>query len=226
MKMLWTVVGACAAAAALAVALSARRAPFDTLGVADAEARMWRASYSGETHMISPCMEEMLRGQFGIEVYPSQEVARRRAIASMRFRSAQGGYETNTLPFLTEAYRVLSAVSGLNFNPHEAARAELAWWAARRGPGTNSVDAIGESIANLYRTLYGGDHPSFATAGRLRAEAAALRDAGREKTDWHQVRALLRRSYAELGKAVRAAPRAAVPPPPPPAGAPDKRMDG
>jgi hypothetical protein len=221
MKVIWTVVGACAAAAAIAVAVSVRRAPFDTRGVADAEARMWRASYSGETHMISPCMEEMLRGQFGIEPYPSQAVARRMAIASMRFRSVQGGYETNTLPFLTEAYRVLSAVSGLAFNPREAARAELAWWMARRSPGTNSVEVVGDSIANLYRTLYGGDHPSFATAGRLRAEAAALRDANREKTDWHQVRALLRRSYAELGKAARTAPRTdRTPPPPPPQAGP------
>lgn len=208
-------VAACAAAAIVAAVALRPRAPFDTAAVADAETRMWFAYYSGETPMISGYLEEMLRRQFGVPVYPSQEVARRFSIAAMRFRSVQGGYETNTLPYLTEAYRVLAANAGATFNPYEAAKAELAWWIARRAPETNSVEAIGASIANLYRTLYGGDHPSFETAGRLRAEAAALRDAGRGNADWHRIRTLLRRSYAELGRAARAAPSTNAAPPPP-----------
>lgn len=206
---------ACAAAAILAAVALRPRAPFDTAAVADAETRMWFSYYSGETPMISAYMEEILRRQFKIPVYPSQEVARRFSIAAMRFRSVTGGYETNTLPYLTEAYRVLAANAEATFNPYEAAKAELAWWIARRAPETNSVEAIGAAIANLYRTLYGGDHPGFAAAGRLRAEAAALRDAGRGNADWHRIRTLLRRSYAELGRAVRATPT--PPPPPPPA---------
>ena len=215
MKLRWGIFGACAAAVLVAAAALSRRAPFDTRAVADAETRMWFAYYSGEAPLISGYLEEMLRTQFGIDPYSSQEVARRMSIAAMRFRSTSGGYETNTLPYLTEAYRVLAANAGASFNPYETAQAELAWWIARRSPETNSTEAIGARITDLYRNLYGGDHPSFETAGRLRAEAAALRDAGRDHADWHRIRKLLRRSYAELGKAARAAPRTEAPPPPP-----------
>ncbi len=204
MRVRWLVMIVCTAVAAAAFGLRhAWRAPFDTKRVADAETRMWFAGSSGQTPMVSSYAEEMLRAQFNLPAYPSREVARRMAIAAMRFRHSKGNAETNVLPSLTEAYRVLAGASGSAFNPREAALAELGWWTARRSPDGNDVAVIGERIAGLYRVLYCGDHPSLAAAGRLRAEAASLRDAKGLNADWHRIRMLLRKSYAELGRAAR-----------------------
>lgn len=204
MRVRWGVMVVCIGAAAAAVGIRhARRAPFDAKRVADAETRMWFAGASGQTPMVSSYAEEMLRAQFNLTAYPSREVARRRAIAAARFRHAKTDPSTHALPYLTEAYRVLAAASGSAFNPRDAALAELAWWTARRSPSGSDVKVIGEHIADLYRILYGGDHPALAEAGRRRAEAASLRDAKGVNADWHRIRMLLRKSYAELGRAAR-----------------------
>lgn len=46
--------------------------------------------------------------------------------------------------------------------------------------------------------LYGGMEPEFTQAGLLRAEAAALRDAGHEAPDWKRVEELLKESCEAL----------------------------
>jgi hypothetical protein len=103
---------------------------------------------------------------------------------------------------LTEAYSMIRRASGGSFNPKEVAKAELAWWIARRTPGQNSPEQVGKKISELYALLYGHNDPAFLKAGVLRAQAAKLRDMEGKDTDWQKVEDLLRKSYQELGKVI------------------------
>ena len=93
--------------------------------------------------------------------------------------------------------------TGAGYDPVAVARAELAWWVARRHSTTNAVDNVGELIASVYTAFYEVPFARVAAAGRLRAEAAALRDQGGELADWKRVSELLHQSYRQLHAAVR-----------------------
>ncbi len=84
------------------------------------------------------------------------------------------------------------------FDPGAVARAELAWWVARRNPEHNSASEVGGLMADEYALLYEVPRERVARAALLRAEAAALRDAEPGHPDWNAIGELLRQSYAEL----------------------------
>ena len=121
----------------------------------------------------------------------------------MKFAISGANYEQVVLPDLEVAYLQLRALLKRSFDPREAARAELAWWVARRTPGQDNTQEVGKRIAKLYSVIYGGERPEFLEAGVLRAEAAQLRDHGGVHCDWAGVERLLRRSYRVLADAVR-----------------------
>ena len=121
----------------------------------------------------------------------------------MKFAVGGTNYEQIVLPDLEMAYLQLRALLKLSFDPREAARAELAWWVARRTPGRDNPEVVGKEIARLYSIIYGAERPGFLEAGILRAEAAQLRDRGGPNGDWKKVEGLLRRSYRVLAGAVR-----------------------
>ncbi len=84
------------------------------------------------------------------------------------------------------------------FNPRTLARAELAWWVARRTPGENSPDHVGVLMAEAYALMYEAPRAQVMRAALLRAEAAALRDAEAHQPDWDAIGRLLRESYRDL----------------------------
>ena len=84
------------------------------------------------------------------------------------------------------------------FDPHAVARAELAWWVARRDPRQSSAENVGRLIAEEYSLLYEAPIERVARAALLRAEAGRLRDEGAPRPDWEQVGSLLRESYRAL----------------------------
>jgi hypothetical protein len=200
--LLWTI----AAIAVLAAVLGGRfvfgSPSFDADKIAGSEARMWQAYYSGDKAQLGLLLMDVLRSQYGLSLLQSKKIASRLAEAAMEFHSARGDYARIVLPDLIEAYRLIGESSGLSFDPEAAARAELAWWVARRTPGQNSAEQVGGKMAELYALLYGGDHPSLRRAGLLRAQAAALRDSGGAAADWRKVESLLRESYREVQKAI------------------------
>jgi hypothetical protein len=57
---------------------------------------------------------------------------------------------------------------------------------------------VGHLIGVLYAKLYGTSNEHIAKAGLLRAQAAALRDAGGLDADWVRIEAMLLDSYTEL----------------------------
>lgn len=178
------------------------RPSFNADKVARAETRMWQAYYTGDKTKLGLQLIAQLRGQYGLSLFEAKEVGELFARSALKFRSASGDWDQVCLPDLTKAYSLIKQATDARFDPGKAARAELAWWVARRTQGQNSAQQVGEKIARLYGLLYGKDFQAYEKAGLLRAQAAELRDSGGKDADWVLVEDLLRKSYRELKQAV------------------------
>jgi hypothetical protein len=119
------------------------------------------------------------------------------ARAAARFGDLRANYES-VLPDLVEAYGTVRKQAGARFDAAAVARAELAWWVARRVPGRNSAEQIGSLMADEYAMLYEVPRPRVERAARLRAQAAAMRDVQADQPDWPAIDQLLRESYRSL----------------------------
>ena len=174
------------------------RPDLDPEVIAVAETEMWKAYYSGDKKTLASQLLIIQRTQFELTWAESALIAKDLATAAKRFTEIQSGYQEEVLPKLIAAYTRIKAAKDMDFDPLAAARAELDWWIARRDPERNSVESVGNGIGALYGILYGGMKPEFQRTGVLRAEAAALRDAGQENADWKRIEELLKKSYNAL----------------------------
>jgi hypothetical protein len=175
---------------------------YDAVKIAEAETKMWQAYYSGDQIQLGFHLVGLLRSQYGLSLLEAKAIGEALARAAIAFLSAKGNYEQVALPDLIQAYSLIQSETGASFDPEEVAKAELAWWIARRTPGEDSPEQVGEKIARQYILLYGLDEPSFHEAGLLRARAARLRDLGGATADWAQVENLLIESYTVLAEAL------------------------
>ena len=173
---------------------------FDPVVVATSETRMWRAYYNADVTTIRQEVRTLLMEQFGLAEQDATAVENPLISATMVFDRIHSNYEARCLPDLERAYQELKRVSGMSFDPKQAARAKLSWWVARRTPGSDSPAQVGKQIAHLYAVIFGEPRPEFDRAGLLRAEAAYLRDLGDAACDWQKVQQLLIESYTELRK--------------------------
>ena len=197
------------AAFALAFALTPPRGPrsmreFDASRVADLEVRMWQAYYGKERARLFALLVRLLREQYRYSWATATVEGLHLARAAATFGDLEENYDV-VLPDLETAYATLRSWTRAGFDPHAVAKAELAWWAARRIPGQNSPEQVGLLIAEEYALLYETSRERVAEAALLRAEAAALRDARATSPDWNAIARLLQRSYRELLLAVASA---------------------
>ena len=174
--------------------------PFNGHAIGAAEARMWKAYYSGDGMTLGRELVTSLQKQFFLPRTTSMEVAQVFATAAVAFQRASGNYEAVALEPLRRGYEAIRKAAGTEWDSEAAARAELEWWVRRRTPGMDSIEHVGDSIARLYAILYGKTNERIERAGRLRAEAAKLRDEG---GDWGRIEALLKESYHQLAVGVR-----------------------
>jgi hypothetical protein len=197
------------AAFALAFVLTPPRGPrslrqFDADRLASLETQMWQAYYGKEHVRLFGLLVTLLHEQYhyswGTALVEGFHLAR----AASRFGDLKDHYEV-VLPDLEAAYGKVRSWTGATFDPRSVARAELAWWEARRIPGHNSPEQVGELIAEEYALLYESSPPAMAAAALLRAQAAAMRDAHAERPDWDTIGRLLRDSYRELRLALATA---------------------
>jgi hypothetical protein len=185
-----------------AFALTPPRGPrsmrqFNPSRLADLEVRMWQAYYAKERVRLFSLLVTMLREQH----HYSWAVAAREGFHLARAAATFGDLRSNydvVLPDLEAAYGIARSWTGAGFDPRVVAKAELAWWVARRIPGQNSPEQVGALIADEYAALYETSRKSVETPAFLRAEAAALRDAQAETPDWVRIGILLQASYREL----------------------------
>ncbi len=176
---------------------------FDAERVARAEARMWQAYYGRKMGSLAVQMAGLMREQMGASLWTTRRVIEPMAEGTRIFARGQGDYEREVLPKLETSYAFLGRACGEDWDPHEVAQAELAWWVARRTPGENAPGQVGAKIAHLYTLIYRRENADIQQAGLLRARAAALRDAGGQNADWPAIEALLLESYTALRQGVQ-----------------------
>ena len=128
-------------------------------------------------------------------------VAYHLARAAATFATARDHYE-RMLPDLETAYAIERDWVHAGFDPAAVARAELAWWVARRIAGQNSAEQVGALIADEDALLYEVPRERVLPAALLRAQAGKLRDDGGEHADWATVSDLLTQSYRSLHAAL------------------------
>jgi hypothetical protein len=178
---------------------------FDPDRMADLELRMWQAYYAKQKVRLFALLVTMLHEQ---NRYPWAKATRagfHLARAAATFGDARGDYE-RVLPDLERAYAIAREWNRAGFDPKDVARAELAWWAARRKPGASAVENVGALIAEEYSLLYEVPRERVASAAARRAEAAALRDSGGANADWPTISRILQDSYRQLRTAVAEPP--------------------
>jgi hypothetical protein len=200
--------GSCALTLAISTSV-ALRAPegdrsgraFDADRLAELELAMWRAYYRKEKVALFRLLVTALREQFHYSWERATEAGFHLARAAASFGDARGGYD-RVLPDLERGYLIARDWSGARYDPKEVARAELAWWVARRDARTRDPDHVGRLIGVLYSQFYQLPLERVVEAGLLRARAGALRDAGGADADWAEVGRLLHASYRSLRAAV------------------------
>jgi hypothetical protein len=174
---------------------------FEPERLADLEVDMWKAYYAKQNVRLFRLLVVMLREQYRYSWATATREAFHLARAAATFGNARSNYEA-VLPDLEAAYGTASDWLGAPFDPAAVARAELAWWVARRLPGQDSPEQVGALIAAEYALLYGSTPEAMLRTGVLRARAGRMRDEQARAPDWPQIRRVLGESYRELHRVV------------------------
>jgi len=177
---------------------------FNPTRIADLELRMWKAYYAKQRAELFRTLVTMLHEQYHYSWATATREAFYLARAAAAFGDLKGGYEV-VLPDLETAYGMARSWLGAGFDPQAVAKAELAWWVARRVPGQNSAEQVGRLMADEYALLYETSAARVAQAALLRATAARLRDDQAKQPDWDRIGQLLEESYRELFAALATA---------------------
>jgi hypothetical protein len=184
---------------------------FDPDELARLETRMWQAYYRRQPARLFGLLVRAIHAQAGVSWPRALGASLLLTRAAAGFARSTGDYE-RFAPDIGRAYRMLGLPD--HVDAEAVARHELRWWVVRREIGLAAGAAAGDSITNLYATLYDIPRERVAEAGRLRGHAAEVRDRG--ATDdpdgsrgvgssyWPEVARLLRDSYRSLSRALNA----------------------
>ncbi len=175
---------------------------FNADRLAALELDMWQAYYQHDDLRLFKGLVTMLHEQYRYRWGTAARAGFYLARAARTFGDARSEYE-RVIPDLVRAYVIARDWTGAGFDPSAVARAELAWWVARRVPGQDSPEQVGALIADEYALLYEVPRDRVVAAAVLRAQAGTLRDQGGDRADWPRVSQLLVQSYRELHAAVK-----------------------
>lgn len=170
---------------------------FEPDRLAQLETQMWQAYYDKQRLRLFTLLVVTLREQYGYSWARAVQAGFHLARGAAEFGERRGSYDA-VLPDLEAAYGIARDWTSSPFDPQAVARAELAWWVARRTPGQSDIDTVGRLIGEEYALLFSVPYDRVSRAARLRAEAGHLRDEGGAHADWARVHALLVESYRLL----------------------------
>jgi hypothetical protein len=182
---------------------------FDADKLATLETRMWKAYYRRQPARLFGWLVLGLREQAQVSWPTALAASVHLTRAAAGFARADGDYD-RFAPDIGRAYRLLGLPDDVDAT--EVARRELRWWVVRREMGLSSGAAAGDAITALYAAIYAVPSEAVAEAGRLRGQAAEVRDRGAAadpdgstgpgRAYWPEVARLLRDSYRSLKVAV------------------------
>ena len=175
---------------------------FEPDRTAELEVEMWKAYYAGRNVRLFSHLVTLNHEQYKYTWARASQVGFYQARAASTFSRISDNYD-QVLPDLEHAYSIVKNWTQSSFDPAAVARAELAWWVARRVPGQDSPEQVGGLIADLNAMLFNVPRERVLAASVLRARAGRLRDEAGERADWAEVGRLLRESYRALHAAVQ-----------------------
>src|SRR5262245_9691554 len=170
---------------------------FDPDRTAALEVDMWQAYYKGENLRLFRGLLTLTHEQFRYSWARAAQASFHLGRAAARFAKMRSEYET-VLPDLEAGYTIARDWTNDTFDPRAVAKAELAWWVARRIPGQDSPENVGGLIADENALLYHLPRERVLEASILRARAGRLRDEGGQNADWAEVSRLLVQSFRQL----------------------------
>lgn len=170
--------------------------------LAELELDMWQAYYRHERVRLVRGLVTTLREQYHCSYASALSVGFRFGRAASIFSDVRNGYE-QVLPDLEKGYATVRDCAAASFDPAAVARAELAWWVARRIPEQLDPENVGRLIAEENALIFSVPADRVLAASVLRARAGRLRDDGGEQADWRTVGDLLQQSYRALHQAVQ-----------------------
>ncbi len=162
----------------------------------------WQANYSHENTRLFRDLVTMLHDENHYTWAKAAEAGFHLARAASTFATATSDF-VRVVPDLTSAYTTERNWAGARFDPAAVARAELAWWVARRVKGQDSPERVGGLIADENALIYDVPRERVLDASILRARAGKLRDDGGDHADWDAISKLLNQSYRALYEAVQ-----------------------
>jgi len=184
---------------------------FDPDELARLETRMWKAYYRHQPARLYGLLIQALRAQAHVSWPRAVAASLYLTRAAAGFANATGDYE-RFADDIGRGYRILRLPADVDIEA--VARNELRWWVVRREIGLAAGEAAGDAITDLYAALYEVPRERVAEAGRLRGQAAEVRDRGATddpdgptgpgRAYWPQVARLLRDSYRSLHTALDA----------------------
>jgi hypothetical protein len=184
---------------------------FDPDRLALLELRAWKAYYRRQPARLLGLLVMVNREQAHASWPRAVLAAVFLARAAAGFGRASGDYD-RFVPDIARGYRLLGLPPQVD--AEEVARRELRWWVVRREIGLSAGEEAGRAITSLYSALYRVPEVSVAAAGRLRGQAAEVRDRGATRDPegptgagrgyWPEVARLLRASYRSLQRALAA----------------------
>jgi hypothetical protein len=183
---------------------------FDADAIAWLETRMWEAYYAKQDARLFILLVRLVAQQFGLPWRRALRIALMLTRPAMRFARTRHDYEA-VIPDIAAAYDRLREECGAVFDAQAVAARELQWWIVHRHPSDAGEQGLTDAIADLYAAVYGLPVAAVHEAAHLRAEAALVCDAGREREGvrgaayWRTVGNLLQRSYRSLKIAVQPA---------------------
>jgi len=170
---------------------------FDADRTAARELDMWKAYYEKRNVALFSGLVAQTRETYRCSWWKAARIAFYLARAAATFGSLRSDYE-QVLPDLEKGYGLARDWLGARYDVPSIARAELAWWVARRVPGQDSPEQVGALIADLNAQFYDVPRDRVLEASVLRARAGKLRDQGGVNADWAEVARLLLASYRSL----------------------------
>ena len=138
---------------------------FDPDRLARLETRMWKAYYRRQPARLFGLLVQAIHEQAGVSWPRAVAASVLLTRAAAGFARATGDYE-RFAPDIGRAYRMLDLPD--HVDAEAVARHELRWWVVRREIGLAAGTASGDSITDLYATLYDIPREHVAEAGRLR----------------------------------------------------------
>lgn len=184
---------------------------FDPSQMAKEETAAWKDYYTNDVPGLVRHLSQIVIVEFRLnQISAWKSVIPELLTAALLFKklpenSTPNDYERLVLPHLVTAYEEIRKARHGNWDPHSAAKDELAWWIYRRDDKTSNPEIVGKKMADLYRQIYGSnDQQHFSRAGYLRAVAARYHDLSKkawnqiEEQDWTIIETILTLSYQEL----------------------------